>query len=82
MTPKELIKHLETFEDQDALIAYDIWQIEDVQTQAPHLTEEQCADVINEMEHRKDACIGLSWDVMDVYIWRVEEENKQNANAL
>ncbi len=71
MTPKELIEHLKTF-DQDALIAYDIWQVEDVKHQAPHLTEEQCEDVINGMEHRKDACIGLNWDVMDGHIWDIE----------
>ena len=72
MTPKELIKHLETFEP-DAVIAHDIWQVEDVKTQAPHLTEEQCEDVINKMEHYKDANIGFSWDVMDCHINVVEQ---------
>ncbi len=78
MTPKELIKHLKSFKKQNQVIAYDIWQIEDVKAQAPYLTKKQCEKVINAMERRKDANIGLSWDVMDCHIREIKNEKSSD----
>ncbi len=70
-TVKELKKHLESFGD-DTVIAYDIWQVEDVKSRQEvmdaNLTEKECEDVLEEMYHRFDANYGMCWDVMDVYI--------------
>ncbi len=71
MNVKELIKHLEEY-DSDTLVAYDLWLVEDVECRAEEfdieLTREQCENVLNAMEHYKDANIGLSWAVVDVHI--------------
>ena len=61
------------------------WTTDDVKEQARarglenKLTTDECRYVLNMMLDKHDATIGVSWDVMDVYIDRVFElkESKQ-----
>jgi len=41
------------------------WSIDDVKCQRPDLTDEQCSDVLIEIEKNHDATIGINWDVID-----------------
>ena len=61
------------------------WTTDDVKEQLRarglenKLTTDECRYVLNMMLDKHDATIGISWDVMDVYIDRVFElkESKQ-----
>ena len=76
MLVKELIKHLEGY-DPEAVIAYDIWQVEDVLQQANDeglvITKEQAEEVLEKMEHYKDANLGLTWDTISSYLGELKE---------
>lgn len=69
--PDSVIKHLQSF-DPEVSIAYDIWQVADVidrcKERGLKINEEQAEEVIEGMNSRKDATIGLNWDVMDAHI--------------
>lgn len=49
------------FEDQVAIV----WCIGDVQES--WMTEEEAIEILGELQHRHDASIGISWDVIQVY---------------
>ena len=50
------------------------WTTDDVKLQLKNrgqensLTNDECRDVLHRLLHKHDATIGVSWDVMDVYI--------------
>jgi hypothetical protein len=76
MTPKELIKHLEAYEP-GAIIAYDIWQVDDVLgSTEEQITREEAEEVIHRMEQNKDCTIGLNWDVLAYHLDNVIDERK------
>ncbi len=64
MTIKQLKKLLEAYDD-DTPCAYDIWLPEDVKSHAGDVTSEQIAETLSNMQRRKDASIGLNWDVLN-----------------
>ena len=41
-----------------------IWSIEDVHSVRPDLTDEQAFDVLQAVERRHDATIGVNWDTL------------------
>jgi len=41
-----------------------IWSAEDVKQECGWLTDDQSCDVLNAIEHRHDACIGINWEVI------------------
>lgn len=49
-----------------------VWSIEDVFSRAEYrdieLTEEQALSILDRLLHNHDANLGISWDVIDVYI--------------
>lgn len=49
--------------DSDYL--YDSWHVDDILCQRPDLTIEQCREVLRWMDGRRDASIGINWDVID-----------------
>lgn len=78
MTVKELIKKLQKWHDQNAVICCPIWQVEDVLCQAENrgvkLTKNEVHAVLSLMESEHDATIGINWDVIDCWIDRVRIE--------
>lgn len=42
-----------------------VWSIEDVQGVRPDLTDEQAAKVLEAVEARHDANIGINWDFIE-----------------
>ena len=52
-----------TIELQDDEIAI-VWSAEDVKQECSWLTDDQACDVLNAIEHRHDACIGINWEVI------------------
>jgi hypothetical protein len=41
------------------------WNIDDVQSVSPHLSEEQASDVLDFLFENHDANIGINWDVIE-----------------
>jgi len=78
MTVKELIKHLLDYNPDD-IIAYDLWQVDDVRQTGNHyaeseVTQEQAEEVLRRMDYHKDCNVGLNWDVMNHHLSEVLEE--------
>ena len=42
-----------------------IWRIEDVMEVRPDLNEDQCWQVLQNVDRHHDATIGVNWDVLD-----------------
>jgi hypothetical protein len=78
MTVKELINHLLDYNPDD-IIAYDLWQVDDVRRTGnryaeSEVTQEQAEEVLRRMDHHKDCNIGLNWDVMNYHLSEVLAE--------
>jgi uncharacterized protein HemY len=90
---KEVIEHLQGYNPDD-VVAYDIWQVEDVMQQAKEdgvvISEENAKEVLERIDRHKDAEVGISWavissvldDMVEEGAARVmtEEEEKQRDN--
>ena len=51
-------------EDDDEISI--VWSVDDVKEQCKWLTDEQARDVLHNLKHKHDACIGINWDVINV----------------
>ena len=55
------------------------WSTEDVLMQADNmnidLTEEQADDILDNILHHHDACVGINWDVIEFHIDNYIEQN-------
>ena len=50
------------------------WHIYDVRSMCPILTNDEAREVLEYLEHRHDAGIGINWDVIGIAIESVFEE--------
>ncbi len=57
---------MQTIEIADDEIAI-IWSAADVLSIRPDLTPDQALDVLHRADHKHDASIGISWDVLDCH---------------
>ncbi len=81
MTIKELIEHLEGYDNKEQTIAYDLWCIEDVEQQCRDregiaLTQEEKVAVLELMHRKRDCSQGLNWDVLDCCIDMILDERE------
>lgn len=56
-----------------------VWQVDDVLSIRPDLTEEQAGEVLGRVEDCHDASIGVSWDTLQIVaedMYPEEEENE------
>jgi len=44
-----------------------VWEVEDVQTLRPDLSDDQAWQVLEQAERRHDAGIGINWDVLEMH---------------
>jgi hypothetical protein len=44
-----------------------IWSIEDVQSERPHLTDEQAMEVLQRIKNKHDAELGVNWTTLGIY---------------
>jgi hypothetical protein len=55
------------------------WSTEDVLMQADNmnieLTEEQADDILDNILHHHDACVGINWEVIEFHIDNYIEQN-------
>ena len=66
---KRLREQLAHYEDNCTIV----WMPEDVLSLDDTLTEEQVSWVLERMEHKHDACLGISWDTIEFWINEVKE---------
>ena len=50
------------------------WHIDDVKGLNKKLTKQECRDVLNMVDRRHDANIGINWDVINCYIDQIVDE--------
>jgi hypothetical protein len=43
-----------------------VWSVDDVKEQCKWLTDEQAKDVLHNLKHKHDPCIGINWDVINI----------------
>jgi len=69
-TREEVIHRLDINPSPEYAVA--IWCVEDVTERAKEngitLTEEQARAVLRHVDHKQDCSMGISWDVLDVFI--------------
>lgn len=51
-----------------------IWSIEDVLELAPSLSDNQAWEILQNVERRADACLGISWDSIQAGIDDFQEK--------
>jgi len=59
----QLERHCRMLASPDWMAVF--WGIDDVQEVTPHLTNEQCRDVLAVAERRHDAEVGISWTTLE-----------------
>lgn len=67
---------MQTIEIADDEIAI-IWSAEDVLSIRPDLTPDQALDVLQRVDHKHDATIGINWDVLDCHASWMYPEGEQ-----
>ena len=43
-----------------------VWSVDDVKEECKWLTDEQARDVLHNLKHKHDPCIGINWDVINI----------------
>ena len=46
---------------------YDSWHVDDILCRRPDLNIDQCREVLQLIDRRRDASIGINWDVIDIF---------------
>ena len=46
---------------------YDSWHVYDILCRRPDLSIDQCREVLQLIDRRRDASIGINWDVIDFF---------------
>jgi hypothetical protein len=76
-TDEELAKELR---DRDKAVA--IWGWEDAVHQANELgiecTEEEGRMIMNQVDHRHDCVLGITWDTLEYYVGELETQHEDN----
>jgi len=71
-TVKEVIEHRLNGYKPNEHIAVAIWGEEDVIGRAEErgitITQKEAQEILDSVDHKQDCSIGISWDVLDVYI--------------
>jgi hypothetical protein len=52
-----------------------VWNIEDVKSLEPKVTDEQAMEVLELARDNHDANVGINWGVLEFWISQVYEEN-------
>jgi len=78
-TCKKLIKWLQENYEEDKPLCVAIWSAEDILERAKELeieiTEEQANIIIETMDRRQSADLGVSWDTIDCYLDEYDNES-------
>jgi hypothetical protein len=74
-TVEDVINHLKSYNPKEH-IAVAVWSEEDVLERAKErtmkITKEEARDIIDRIDRRQDATIGITWDTIDYYLDELE----------
>lgn len=59
----ELRRELESRPDANWI--FSAWHVDDIREQRPDLTDDQCREVLHNLERNHDANLGINWEVID-----------------
>jgi len=68
---KRLKKELAFYTDNCTVV----WMLDDVLSVDNTLSDEQASWVLERMEHKHDACLGISWDTIEFWISEVKKND-------
>jgi hypothetical protein len=72
MTAEQAIKKIQADYKPDEIICLSIWERSDIHYQAEEkgmeITDEQADGILERMEDKFDANLGISWGTIDVYL--------------
>jgi hypothetical protein len=66
MPKHDLTEHWQERLSKGGCIAI-MWSIQDVKTMRPDLTDSECMEVLETVEQRHDASLGITWDTLDLW---------------
>lgn len=58
--------HCELERRPNANWIFSAWHVDDVRSERPDLTKEQCREVLRNLKRNHDANIGINWEVINV----------------
>lgn len=68
---QEVIGRLNAY-DPNEVVAVAIWCVEDVLERAKErgikVSKEQAEEILDEIDRKQDASLGISWDIIDAYL--------------
>jgi len=71
-TVKELIEHLQNSYKLEDVVAVAIWTRDDVLKRAKErgltISPEEADEIIDRIDRRQEATLGITWDTIDAYI--------------
>jgi len=71
-TVKDHIEHMKNSYKPEDIVAVAIWQVDDVLGQAKEtgikIIRKQAEEIIERIDRRQDASLGISWDTIDAYL--------------
>lgn len=76
-TVRDLIAHLQRTYAPDDTIAAALWQAGDVQGRADErglsISDERAAEILDQIDRQHDACHGITWETIDVWLDQIEK---------
>ena len=83
-TIRELKEWLERYRDED-VVAYSLWMVADVEQVAAEegveLTWQEKVKVLEWMDRKKDANVGLNWDIVRYWVEYVVNERDNDGKG-
>jgi hypothetical protein len=84
-TREDAIKHIQNYNKPNEHICLIIWNVEDVLGRAKDrgmkITKNEAEEIIDIMEHRHDATIGVTWDTIDCYLGDLDDKRQEEEKA-
>lgn len=80
-TVQEVIGRLNA-RDPNEVVAVAIWCVEDVLARAEErgikISKEQAEEILDEIDRKQDASLGISWDTIDAYLDDFKKREKSS----
>ena len=79
-TVKKLVEHLQKAFKPEDVLAVAIWQADDVISRAREqnktISKEQAEEIIDRIDRKQDASLGITWDTIDCYVDDLDEQEE------
>lgn len=80
-TRKDAIEHIQSYNKPNEHICLIIWSVDDILFRAHErgvkVSQSEAEDIIDEMEDKHDATMGLNWDTIDCYLGDLDDKRRE-----